>query len=186
MKRFLDLILCFLLLPFLLVPLIFISLLVLLTSQGPIIYFSKRVGKNGIIFFMPKFRTMKAETPQLASHLIKNPELYITSVGRYLRKYSLDELPQLFSIIFGKMSFVGPRPALYNQENLINLRKKNGVDKLMPGITGWAQINGRDEISISTKSLLDEHYLKNKSVSFDFYILWKTFLIVLKKQGISH
>jgi O-antigen biosynthesis protein WbqP len=149
-------------------------------------YWSNRVGRNNKLFSMPKFRTMKVNTPAVATHLLKNPDHYLTPVGSFLRKTSLDELPQLWSIIKGDMSFVGPRPALFNQEDLIALRTQSGVSQLLPGLTGWAQINGRDELPIIEKVKLDIEYLHKKSVSFDFKILFLTFVKVLRKEGIQH
>jgi O-antigen biosynthesis protein WbqP len=144
------------------------------------------VGKNNQIFSMPKFRTMSIDTPAVATHLIQNVENYLTPVGSFLRRTSLDELPQLWSILRGDMSFVGPRPALFNQDDLIKLRMEKEISKLLPGITGWAQINGRDDIPIPIKVLYDEHYLKNQSFFFDLKILWKTFFQVIKKEGVAH
>tara|TARA_Y200000002_G_C22533599_1_gene600825 strand:+ start:353 stop:922 length:570 start_codon:yes stop_codon:yes gene_type:complete len=185
-KRSIDIIFCTLALLFLILPLILISILVFVSSRESIIFFSKRVGKNGKIFNMPKFRTMKSNTPQVASHLIKDPDKYITNLGKFLRQYSLDELPQIFSVIFGSMSIVGPRPALFNQHNLITLRSKMKIDRIKPGITGWAQINGRDQLSVKEKVKLDEFYLKNISLKLDFYIILMTLKKVKKKQDISH
>lgn len=163
-----------------------IALLVSLTSKGSPLYYSDRVGRKNKIFKMPKFRTMKLNTPALASHLVSNPDEFLSPIGGFLRRNSLDELPQLFSILKGDMSFVGPRPALFNQNDLIELRTEKGVDQLIPGLTGWAQVNGRDELPISEKILLDVEYLDRKSFKFDMKILWITFLKVLKKDGISH
>lgn len=186
MKRIFDLLLAiFLIIIFF--PILFItSILVITTSKGSILYWSSRVGKNNRIFKMPKFRTMKVNTPAVATHLLDNPQNYLTSIGGFLRKTSLDELPQLWSVLKGDMSFVGPRPALFNQAELIELRKKLGVDKLLPGITGWAQINGRDELLIPRKVKLDEEYLYRQSFYFDIKILWLTFLKVIKSDGITH
>ena len=163
-----------------------IALLVSFTSKGSPLYYSDRVGRKNKIFKMPKFRTMKLNTPALASHLVSNPDEFLSPIGGFLRRNSLDELPQLFSILKGDMSFVGPRPALFNQNDLIELRTEKGVDQLIPGLTGWAQVNGRDELPISEKILLDVEYLDRKSFKFDMKILWITFLKVLKKDGISH
>lgn len=163
-----------------------ISLFVKMTSKGAIMYWSDRVGKNNIIFSMPKFRTMRTDTPVVATHLLKNPDEYLTAVGRFLRKTSLDELPQLYNIINGDMSFVGPRPALFNQDDLIKLRTEKGIHQIVPGITGWAQINGRDELPIPVKVNFDEYYLKNQSFLFDMKILWLTLLKVIKREGVSH
>jgi O-antigen biosynthesis protein WbqP len=185
-KRIFDLILVLCLLPILLLPMIIIVFIVKFTSKGDILHWSKRVGKNNRIFLMPKFRSMKMHTPNLATHLLPNVEQFLTPVGSFLRQTSLDELPQLFLVLIGKMSFVGPRPALFTQEDLIALRKKKGIDKLLPGITGWAQINGRDNISIFEKVSLDEEYLNNQSFIFDLKILCKTLIKVLKRNNISH
>jgi O-antigen biosynthesis protein WbqP len=171
---------------FLTIPMIFIALFVKLTSKGPALYWSDRVGINNTIFRMPKFRTMRLVAPEMATHLMDAPSLYLTSVGSFLRKFSLDELPQLWSIMKGDMSFVGPRPALYNQDDLVELRTQKGIQKLIPGVTGWAQVNGRDELPIPVKVEFDEYYLKNKSFILDLKILWMTFIKVLKAEGIQH
>ena len=186
MKRFLNLIFVVIAITILSVPFFFICLAIRLTSEGPSIYWSDRVGRDNIIFRMPKFRSMRVGTPAMATHLLKDPELYLTPIGSFLRKSSLDELPQLWSILRGDMSFVGPRPALFNQDDLIKLRTNNGVNKLLPGITGWAQVNGRDELSISEKVELDVEYMNRQSFCFDIKILWMTFLNVIKRDGISH
>ena len=165
---------------------ILLVLLVKLSSKGPVIHWSDRVGKENKIFSMPKFRTMIIKTPQVASHTLENPSNFYTPIGNILRKYSLDEIPQLTSIVKGDMRFVGPRPALFNQADLINLRQELGIHKLTPGITGWAQVNGRDEISVNLKVQLDQEYLNRKSIKFDLYILFLTFYKVLRKEGISH
>jgi len=157
-----------------------------LISPGPVLYWSDRVGINNSIFRMPKFRTMRIDTPVVATHLMKNPGKYLTSIGLFLRKFSLDELPQLYSIVKGDISFVGPRPALYNQADLIELRTNKGVDKIIPGITGWAQVSGRDELPIPIKVEFDEYYLKNRSLFFDFKILLKTFVKVIRREGVRH
>ena len=157
-----------------------------LTSKGPVIFWSKRVGKNNVIFQMPKFRTMRVDTPSIASHLLTDVHLYLTPIGPFLRKTSLDELPQLWSILVGDMSFVGPRPALFNQEDLIHLRTQKKVHNLVPGLTGWAQVNGRDKLSISKKVELDAQYLTLQGFWFDIKILWITFLRVVKSDGVSH
>ena len=167
-------------------PMILISLLIKLTSRGPIIHWSKRVGLNNELFIMPKFRTMAIDTPQIATHLLDLNEPKITKVGKLMRKYSLDELPQLFSILKGDMSLVGPRPALFNQEDLVNLRTEKGIHNLVPGITGWAQINGRDEIPIKEKVILDKEYLDKKSIVFDIKIIWFSIVKVLSGDGVSH
>jgi len=163
-----------------------VTLLVKLTSRGPVLYWSDRVGINNSIFKMPKFRTMHVDTPPVATHLLKNPKDFLTPVGAFLRKFSLDELPQLWSILKGDMSFIGPRPALYNQDDLIKLRTEKGIHRLIPGITGWAQVNGRDDLPIPVKVEFEEYYLKNRSLLLDFKILWMTFIKVLKKEGIQH
>jgi len=186
MKFILDIFLSIVLLIILSLPMLFIALLVRLTSTGPALFWSERVGKKSIIFQMPKFRTMNLETPQLASHLMHKPQSFYTPIGEFLRKYSLDELPQIFCIFNGKMSLVGPRPALFNQEDLINLREEKGINGIKPGITGLAQVNGRDEMTIPDKVSYDEMYLKDVSLKLDVYILWLTLLKVLKKEGISH
>jgi O-antigen biosynthesis protein WbqP len=186
MKRFLDLIFAVVAIIILSVPFLFICLAIRLTSEGSSIYWSDRVCRDNIIFRMPKFRSMRVGTPAVATHLLKDPERYLTPIGSFLRKSSLDELPQLWSILRGDMSFVGPRPALFNQDDLIKLRTDNGVNKLLPGITGWAQVNGRDELSISEKVELDVEYMNRQSFWFDMKILWMTFLNVIKRYGISH
>lgn len=186
MKRFFDFCVSFFALAALAIPLLVLALVIKSTSKGSVLYWSKRIGKNNVIFKMPKFRTMKAETPVVATHLLASPETFLTSVGKFLRKTSLDELPQLWSILKGDMSFVGPRPALFNQDDLISLRTECGVHNLTPGLTGWAQINGRDDISIQEKVKLDSEYLKRKSFTFDLYILWRTLSSVLMQKGISH
>jgi len=186
MKRFFDLFVSVLASIILLIPVVLVALVVRLTSEGPIIYWSDRVGRNNKIFRMPKFRTMRTNTPAVATHLIVNAEQHLTPVGSFLRKTSLDELPQLWSIILGYMSFVGPRPALFNQEDLIALRTDRGVHELVPGITGWAQIQGRDELPILEKVEMDVYYLQHRSLWLDLEILWRTFFVVLKWKGISH
>lgn len=186
MKRLFDVIVSFIALCFLFLPLLFLSLLVKLTSKGPALYWSDRVGKNNAIFRMPKFRTMLVDTPAVATHLLNDPDAYLTPIGPFLRKSSLDELPQLWSVLKGDMSFVGPRPALFNQDDLVKIRTEKGVHRLIPGITGWAQINGRDELPITVKVGFDEYYLKNKSFFFDLKILWLTFIKVIQREGVSH
>lgn len=170
----------------LIVPLSVVAILVKTTSKGPILYWSDRVGKNNTIFKMPKFRSMRIDTPAVATHLLQNPQAYLTPIGDFIRKSSLDELPQLWSILTGDMSLVGPRPALFNQDDLIALRTKEGVHQLVPGLTGWAQINGRDELPISEKVALDVQYLQRQSFVFDMMILWRTFIKVLVRDGVSH
>jgi O-antigen biosynthesis protein WbqP len=186
MKRICDILLSLSLLGFLAVPMILIALIVKLTSQGPIIYWSDRVGINNTIFKMPKFRSMRLNTPAVATHLMKNPDLHLTSFGSFLRKFSLDELPQLWSILKGDMSFIGPRPALYNQNDLVDLRTSRGIDRLVPGVTGWAQVNGRDDIPIPLKVEYDGYYMENKSIILDLKIVWMTAVNVLRKRGIKH
>ena len=186
MKRFVDLTLIFATMLLLALPIIMVSVLVKLTSKGPILYWSDRVGKDNVIFKMPKFRSMKINTPAVATHLLSDPKSVLTPVGDFLRKSSLDELPQLWSIFKGHMSFVGPRPALFNQDDLIDLRTSKGVHKLVPGLTGWAQINGRDELPIPKKVALDVEYLRHQSLWIDFKIMWLTFIKVIKKDGVSH
>lgn len=186
MKRLFDLILSFFLVLILSVPILLIAGLIRLTSKGPALYWSDRVGAFNTIFKMPKFRTMRIDTPAVATHLLTNPDAYLTPIGPFLRKTSLDELPQLWSVLKGDMSFVGPRPALFNQDDLIALRTAKGVHRLLPGITGWAQINGRDELPIPVKVSFDEYYLKNRSFFFDLKILWITFLKVIRRDGVSH
>ena len=186
MKRLFDLILAiFLILP-LLIPFLILAILIIVTSKGPVLYWSDRVGKNNKIFKMPKFRSMVINTPTLATHLLDNPDSYLSPIGHFLRTTSLDELPQLFCVLKADMSFVGPRPALYSQTDLISLRTQQSVDKLIPGITGWAQVNGRDVLSISDKVLLDVEYQKRQSFWFDIKILWMTLFKVLKKEGVDH
>lgn len=163
-----------------------VAILVRLTSQGPALHWSKRIGKNNMIFLMPKFRSMRIDTPQVATHLLENPEAHLTPIGDFIRKSSLDELPQIFSVFSGDMSFVGPRPALFNQDDLVALRTEVGVHAIQPGITGWAQINGRDEIPIPAKVQLDEYYLKNMSVLFDIKIIFMTAFKVLRAKNVSH
>lgn len=163
-----------------------IALLVKLTSEGPILHWSDRIGRRNRIFRMPKFRSMRIDTPAVATHLLRDAEKYLTPVGSFLRKSSLDELPQLWSILKGEMSFVGPRPALFNQDDLIALRTERGVHELTPGLTGWAQVNGRDEIPIPEKVDLDAEYLERRSICFDLRILWLTAMKVLKRDGVSH
>ena len=186
MKRLFDLILTLIATSILLVPIIVVAILVKLTSKGPALYWSDRVGRNNYIFRMPKFRSMKIDTPAVATHLLKDPKSVLTPIGNFLRKSSLDELPQLWSILKGDMSFVGPRPALFNQDDLIALRTEKGVHYLIPGLTGWAQVNGRDELPIPQKVALDVEYLHRQSLGFDIKIIWLTFVKVLKKDGISH
>ena len=186
MKRFFDSTFSFALLLIFVVPMLLIALAVKLTSTGPVFYWSDRVGRNNAIFKMPKFRTMRTDTPAVATHLLADPDRYLTPIGKFLRKSSLDELPQLVSILKGDMSFVGPRPALYNQDDLIQLRTEKGVNVLTPGLTGWAQVNGRDELPIPTKVQYDEYYLQHQSFLLDVKILFLTFLKVLIREGVQH
>jgi O-antigen biosynthesis protein WbqP len=186
MKRIFDLLLGVVILVLLVIPMLLISIAVRLSSKGSALYWSNRIGRNNEIFKMPKFRSMLIDTPDIATHLLNTPDSYLSPIGGFLRSTSLDELPQLFSVLKGDMSFVGPRPALYNQNDLIALRTEKGVDKLLPGITGWAQVNGRDELSIPDKVALDVEYLNHQSFWFDMKILWMTFLKVVKRDGVSH
>lgn len=186
MKRCLDLLLAATALLLLAAPLALLAALVRLTSPGPVLYWSDRVGRNNIIFRMPKFRSMRLGTPALATHLLPEPDQYLTPIGSFLRKSSLDELPQLWSVLAGDMSLVGPRPALFNQDDLIALRTQHGVHALVPGLTGWAQINGRDELPIPEKVKLDVEYLQRRSVWFDLHILWLTLVRVFRTDGVSH
>jgi O-antigen biosynthesis protein WbqP len=185
-KRVIDLIIVITTFIFVSPLMALVFLLIKLTSKGSAIYWSERIGRNNCIFKMPKFRTMRIDTPPVATHLLQNPDQYLTPVGSFLRKSSLDELPQLWSILKGNMSFVGPRPALFNQDDLIALRTKYGVDKLTPGLTGWAQINGRDELPIPEKVKLDVEYLNNQSLHTDLKIIGLTFLKVIRREGIKH
>jgi O-antigen biosynthesis protein WbqP len=186
MKRLFDLLLALLLVIVLALPILFLAILVRLTSKGPALYWSNRVGRLDTIFSMPKFRTMQVGTPAMATHLLTDSSEYLTPIGPFLRKSSLDELPQLWSILVGDMSFVGPRPALFNQDDLIVLRTQYGVDKLVPGLTGWAQVNGRDELSIPIKVQYEMEYLQKQSFWFDLKILGLTFLKVVRRTGVSH
>ncbi len=186
MKRLFDLSLVLVAACLLMVPVVIIALLVRLTSKGPALYWSDRVGRENHLFKMPKFRSMKIETPAVATHLLENPDQFLTPIGGFLRKTSLDELPQLWSILQGQMSFVGPRPALFNQHDLIALRTENGVHKLTPGLTGWAQINGRDELPIPAKVELDVFYLKQKTLTMDIKIIFLTVGRVLRRHGVTH
>jgi O-antigen biosynthesis protein WbqP len=186
MKRIFDLLLSLCLVPVLLLPILVIAVLVRLTSKGSALYWSDRVGVKNVIFRMPKFRTMRIDTPVMATHLLNDPDRYLTPFGKFLRKSSLDELPQLWSVFKGDMSFVGPRPALFNQDDLIALRTAKGVQRLIPGITGWAQINGRDDLPIPVKVEFDVYYLKHHSIIFDIKILFLTLLKVLRHEGVTH
>ena len=186
MKRVFDLVVGLISLLFALIPMLLIALSIRTTSKGAVLYWSDRIGQVNKIFRMPKFRTMQVETPVVATHLMANPDKYLSSFGGFLRRSSLDELPQLWSILKGDMSFVGPRPALFNQDDLIALRTEKGVDKLVPGLTGWAQVNGRDELPIPEKIALDMEYMERQSFWFDLKILWMTLLKVLRRDGITH
>jgi len=186
MKRIFDFLLAIATTILLVIPIILTVIAVRITSKGSVLYWSDRIGRNNEIFKIPKFRSMLTDTPAVATHLLDNPNSYLSPIGGFLRRSSLDELPQLFSVLKGDMSFVGPRPALFNQEDLITLRAEKGVDKLLPGITGWAQVNGRDELSIPDKVILDIEYLIRQSFWFDMKILWMTFLKVIKLDGVSH
>jgi O-antigen biosynthesis protein WbqP len=186
MKRNFDFCVSLCLIGIFLFPIVLIAILVRLTSRGPALYWSDRVGVGNQIFKMPKFRTMRIDTPAVATHLMQNPDEYLTPIGPFLRKSSLDELPQLWSVLKGDMSFVGPRPALFNQDDLIALRTEKGVHRLVPGITGWAQINGRDDIPIPKKVEYDDYYLKNRSFLFDLKILLLTFFKVTRAENVSH
>ena len=186
MKRFFDLILGFFAIVALLLPALLVAIAVRLTSKGPALYWSDRVGRNNLIFKMPKFRSMRVGAPAVATHLLADARLHLTPIGSFLRKSSLDELPQLWSILAGDMSFVGPRPALFNQQDLIALRTEQGVHTLVPGLTGWAQVNGRDELPITQKVAFDAEYLQRQSLWFDIKILGLTFLKVVKRDGVSH
>jgi O-antigen biosynthesis protein WbqP len=186
LKRAFDLLVALLLMAMLIIPVVVIVLLVRLTSSGPAIYWSDRVGRGNRIFKMPKFRSMRIDTPAVATHLLQSPGQWLTPVGSFLRKSSLDELPQLWSILKGDMSFVGPRPALFNQDDLIALRTDAGINELVPGLTGWAQVNGRDELPVPDKVKLDAEYLQRRSFGFDLWILWLTLLKVLRRDGVSH
>jgi O-antigen biosynthesis protein WbqP len=186
MKRFFDLFLIFSSSAVLFVPVVFVALAVRLTSNGPVLYWSERVGQHNKTFKMPKFRSMRMGTPAVATHLLGDPKSHLTPIGSFLRKSSLDELPQLLSIVMGDMSFVGPRPALFNQQDLIELRTLQGVHVLVPGLTGWAQVNGRDELPIPLKVALDAEYMRRQGFWFDIKILWLTFLKVVQRDGVSH
>ena len=186
MKRIFDIFLGCLAALLLFVPVLLVAMAVRLTSKGPALYWSDRVGRNNVIFKMPKFRSMRVGTPAVATHLLADAQAHLTPIGSFLRKSSLDELPQLWSILAGDMSFVGPRPALFNQQDLIALRTEQGVHTLVPGLTGWAQVNGRDELPIPEKVKLDVAYLQRQSLWFDIRILWLTFVTVLDRDGVSH
>ena len=186
MPRRINLLLALLLIPPITIPFLIIAVLVRITSSGSVIYWSTRMGRNNKTFKMPKFRTMRLNTPDIATHLIENADQFVTPIGRILRKTSLDELPQLWSILKGDMAFVGPRPALYNQDDLIVLRTQKGIHQLTPGVTGWAQIHGRDDLPIPEKVEMDYYYIRNRSTALDLNIIWHTFFTVFKSKGISH
>ncbi|MEY2895435.1 MAG: hypothetical protein RIS42_1154 [Bacteroidota bacterium] len=186
MKRLFDLIVVLVAGILFAIPMLLVALVVWLSSKGPILYWSKRVGQANALFNMPKFRTMQVETPTLPTHLLGNPDAYLTPVGSFLRRSSLDELPQLWCILKGDMSVVGPRPALSNQQDLIDARTSKGIHVLKPGLTGWAQVNGRDEIELARKVQLDYEYLDKKSLIFDVYVVLLTFYKVVKREGIKH
>ena len=186
MKRLFDLLLTVIGAVVLALPLLMVALAVRLSSPGPVLYWSDRVGRHNRIFRMPKFRSMRIGTPAVATHLLQDPDAWLTPIGAFLRKTSLDELPQLWSILAGDMSIVGPRPALFNQDDLIALRTERGVHELVPGLTGWAQVNGRDELPIPQKVELDVEYLRRRSLLFDLRILWQTVVKVLRRDGVSH
>ena len=186
MKKIFDITVASMLSILLVIPILLVAITIKLTSKGPVLYWSERVGRENVNFMMPKFRTMRSDTPQLATHLMSDPGIYLSPVGGLLRRTSLDEIPQIFSILKGVMSFVGPRPALFNQDDLIALRKGKGVDKLVPGLTGWAQVNGRDDLSIPEKVALDVEYMERQSFCFDMKILWMTFLKVTIQDGVIH
>ena len=186
MKRLFDLVAAIILSIILFVPVVIVAVLVKITSTGPVLYWSDRVGRYNQIFKMPKFRSMRMDTPSVATHLLIEPKAYLTPIGSFLRKSSLDELPQIWSILSGDMSFVGPRPALFNQDDLVALRTEHGVHELVPGLTGWAQVNGRDELPIPEKVKLDVEYMKRQSIMFDIRIIWLTFVKVLHRDGVTH
>lgn len=186
MKRVFDFVAAIFLIALFLPVILLFAIAVRITSPGPVLYWSDRVGRRNVIFSMPKFRSMRIDTPALPTHLLNNPEQWLTPIGSFIRKSSIDELPQLWSILKGDMSFVGPRPALFNQEDLIALRTEKGVHELMPGLTGWAQVNGRDELPIPQKVQLDAEYLQRQSLFFDLKILWMTAMKVLARDGVSH
>ena len=186
MKRIFDSVFVLFLLAVFALPMSLIAFIIRITSKGPALYWSDRIGINNIVFSMPKFRTMKLETPTLATHLLKDPEPFYTPFGKFLRNYSLDELPQLLSIMKGDMSFVGPRPALFNQDDLIALRTEHGIHNFVPGLTGWAQVNGRDDLAIPEKVVLEKEYIELQGFCFDLYIMWRTVIKVFRGDGISH
>lgn len=186
MKRVFDFCLAVIAILFFALPFLVLAILVKITSPGPVLYWSERVGRHNRIFSMPKFRSMSIGAPTVATHLLQNPNAYLTPIGSFLRKSSLDELPQLWSILAGDMSFVGPRPALFNQRDLVALRTERGVHELLPGLTGWAQVNGRDELPIPEKVEFDVVYLERRSLLLDIWIIWLTAIKVFKRDGIAH
>ncbi len=186
MKRLFDITAAIILILTLIVPMLIVAFAVKMTSSGPILYWSDRVGRGNALFRMPKFRSMRTDAPEVASHLLSDPESLLTPIGSTIRKTSLDELPQIWCVLIGDMSLVGPRPALFNQDDLTELRSSVGVDRLLPGVTGWAQVNGRDELSIKEKVKLDKEYLDKISLSFDIWVLWLTFIKVIKSDSVSH
>tara|TARA_B110000483_G_scaffold242528_1_gene328668 strand:+ start:1744 stop:2304 length:561 start_codon:yes stop_codon:yes gene_type:complete len=186
MQRLFDIIFSLILIIILFIPLIIVGLIIRLDSNGKSIHWSKRIGKNSKVFYMPKFRTMFIGTPNIATHLMNDSENYITRIGSFLRNNSIDEIPQIISILIGDLSFIGPRPALFNQDDLVILRKKYGVDKIKPGLTGWAQVNGRDSITIEEKVELEREYIKKKNVLFDLYIIILTIKVLVSKAYIKH
>ena len=185
-KRLVDIIGALIALVVFAVPLLGVALAIKWSSLGPVLYWSQRIGRYGIPFWMPKFRSMRVDTPQVATHLLKNPHHFLTPIGSFIRKTSLDELPQIWSILKGDLSIVGPRPALYNEYDWLELRQMIGIDQIRPGLTGWAQINGRDALTVKEKVKFEEEYLHNQSLRFDLYIIWRTIILVLKREGISH
>ena len=186
MKRLIDLAFALVIGVLILIPVMLLAICIRATSKGPALYWSDRVGRNNVIFKMPKFRSMRLDTPAVATHLLPDPDTFLTPIGSFLRKSSLDELPQLWSILKGDMSFVGPRPALFNQHDLVALRTQAGVHALIPGLTGWAQINGRDELPIPQKVALDVEYLQKKSLRFDLQIILLTGLKVIRRDNVTH
>ena len=186
MKRAVDLLLVTIAVAVFVIPATVVALLIKMSSRGPVLYWSDRIGRNNNIFRMPKFRSMRVETPAVATHLLKDPDTYLAPFGSFLRRTSLDEVPQLWSILIGDMSFVGPRPALFNQHDLVELRSQRGVQSLLPGLTGWAQVNGRDELPIPAKVELDVEYLNRQSLAFDLKILFLTLVKVLRRDGVAH
>ena len=186
MRRTANFFLAIFLLPFLLILITLISTILYFFQGSPILYWSNRIGKNGLTFSMPKFRTMSLNAPEVATHMLSDPDIFLTPIGRFLRKTSLDELPQIWCVVIGNMNFVGPRPALFNQDDLIELRIKEGVDKLVPGVTGWAQINGRDALLIPDKVKLEVEYMERQSLWFDVKILWMTLVKIISQDSVSH